>query len=194
VKEFARVEISSRQQWRQWLHANWRQSDSIWLVTHKKSEGDKHVPYAAVVEEALCYGWIDSLPRKLDARRGMLLLSPRRAGSPWSALNKRRVASLLKQGLIMPPGQAKIDAAIADGSWTVYDKAESLEEPADLTAALRAVGTEAVTNFRAFSPSSRRGILWWIASAKRDETRARRLAETARLAAQNIKANHPRQT
>ncbi len=194
MKEFARVEISSRQQWRQWLHANWRQSDSIWLVTHKKSEGDKHVPYAAVVEEALCYGWIDSLPRKLDARRGMLLLSPRRAGSPWSALNKRRVASLLKQGLIMPPGQAKIDAAIADGSWTVYDKAESLEEPADLTAALRAVGTEAVTNFRAFSPSSRRGILWWIASAKRDETRARRLAETARLAAQNIKANHPRQT
>jgi uncharacterized protein YdeI (YjbR/CyaY-like superfamily) len=194
VKEFARVEISSRQQWRQWLHANWRQSDSIWLVTHKKSEGDKHVPYAAVVEEALCYGWIDSLPRKLDARRGMLLLSPRRAGSPWSALNKRRVASLLKQGLIMPPGQAKIDAAIADGSWTVYDKAESLEEPADLTAALRAAGTEAVANFRAFSPSSRRGILWWIASAKRDETRARRLAETARLAAQNIKANHPRQT
>jgi uncharacterized protein YdeI (YjbR/CyaY-like superfamily) len=190
MKEFERVQIESRAELRAWLEANHRREESIWLVTFKKHVADKYVPWDDVVEEALCFGWIDSLPRKLDGERSMLLLSPRRPGSPWSGLNKRRVEKLLAEGLLMPPGLAAIEQAKADGSWTVYDEIEDLVIPDDLAAAL-AKNETAAANFKAFSDSSKKGILWWIKSAKRAATREKRIAETVYLAEHKVKANHP---
>lgn len=150
------------------------------------------MPYAEAVEEALCFGWIDSRPNALDAERAMQLFTPRRAKSPWSRLNKERVARLIRDGRMAPAGLAAVEAARRDGSWDAYDVVEALTIPDDLARAL-AANAEAEMNFTAFSASSKKNILWWIASAKRPETRARRVAETVELAAQNRKANHWRQ-
>ena len=196
MREYPRVEVTSRREWREWLSVNHGSSGPVWLVTFKKSASSaelvaKHVAYAEVVEEALCFGWVDSVPRKLDANRGMLLMTPRRAGSPWSGLNKRRVGALIEAGLMTAAGLAKVEAAKADGSWVSYDVAERLEVPADLAAALKAAGKRAEATFAGFAPSSRKGILWWIASSKQQVTRARRVGETARLAKLGLRANFP---
>ncbi len=188
MKQFEQVEVTSREQWRIWLTNNHTQTDSIWLVTYKKHTGGRYLPYDAIVEEALCFGWIDSLPRKLDADRTMLLLSPRRPKSPWSKLNKDRVSKMLKQDLMTSAGQEKIDQAKADGSWSFLDDVEALIIPDDLVAALEA-NSQAKTYFEAFSPSSKKGILQWIKSAKQAATREKRIKKTVELAAQNVKAN-----
>jgi uncharacterized protein YdeI (YjbR/CyaY-like superfamily) len=119
-----------------------------------------------------------------------LYFSPRKPKSDWSALNKRRVASLLERGLMTPAGQSKIDAAKRDGSWTTLDAFERLEVPGDLAKALKA-NPKAKTHFDAFPPGARKQILYWVGSAKRPETRAKRVAEAVRLAAENVRANQP---
>jgi uncharacterized protein YdeI (YjbR/CyaY-like superfamily) len=160
-------------------------------VTFKKHVAGKYLSWDDIVEEALCFGWIDSLPCKLDADRSMLLPSPRRPGSPWSRLNKQRVGKLLAADLMAPAGLAAMKRAKQDGSWTVYDGVEDLVIPGDLVEALAENETAAGHFFHAFSASSKRGILWWIKSAKRPATRQKRIAETVRLARHNIRANHP---
>lgn len=192
MKEYERVEITSRDAWRGWLQEHHAQRHSIWLVTWKKTAGERHVPYDAIVEEALAFGWVDSLPRKLDEKRTMLLLSPRKPGSGWSRINKERVAKLIAAGRMTPAGQAKVDAARADGSWAKLDRVETLALPDDLQAALHET-RDAERNFTAFPPSAKRGILEWIGNAKRAETRAKRIAQTVREAALNRRANQPRQ-
>ena len=122
----------------------------------------------------------------------MLYISPRRKGSPWSLLNKSRVEALLAAGLMTDAGMALIEQAKTDGTWTIYDEVEELIIPPDLATALDAK-PQAKQHFTAFSDSSKKGILWWIKSAKRPATRQKRIDETVDLAAQNIKANHPRQ-
>jgi uncharacterized protein YdeI (YjbR/CyaY-like superfamily) len=191
MKEFARVEVTSRDAWRAWLAAHHGQAESIWLVRHKKAMGATYLPYDAVVEEAICFGWVDSLPRKLDETRSMLLLSPRQPGSAWSKVNKDRVERLIAAGRMAAPGLRAVERAMADGSWSALDAVETLRVPADLAAALAGLAG-AAARFAAFPKSSRRGILEWIAIAKRPETRSRRVAETARLAADNVMANHPK--
>lgn len=188
MDRFQQVEVTSRGQWRDWLATHHRQTDSIWLVTYKKHTGDRYLPYDAIVEEALCFGWIDSLPRRLDDNRTMLLLSPRRPKSAWSKLNKTRVAHLIDQGLMTPAGLEKIEQAKVDGSWTFLDDVEALIMPADLAAAL-AQNPTAAGYFEAFSPSAKKGILQWIKSAKQATTRQKRIAKTVEFAAQNLKAN-----
>lgn len=185
-----RVEVGSREALRAWLEAHHGQRDSIWLVTAKKGTGSGHVPYGAIVEEALCFGWVDSLPRALDDTRTMILLSRRRPASAWSAANKARVERLTAAGQMRPPGLAVVEAAKASGRWTALDAVETLAVPADLEDALKAE-PGAARYFAAFPPSSRRGILEWIAAARKVETRLARIRETARLARDNIKANHP---
>lgn len=190
ISEFERVTVTSRKEWRAWLAANHRRTESIWLVTYKKGDGRPYLPYADIVDEALCFGWIDSRPSKLDEARTMLLLSPRRDGSAWSAVNKAKIRRLVETGRMTSAGQEKIDRAKLDGSWDRLETVDMLIIPDDLASALAAT-PKAAARFAAFSPSSRRGILEWILSAKRPETRQKRIAETASLAAQNIKANHP---
>jgi uncharacterized protein YdeI (YjbR/CyaY-like superfamily) len=188
--ERLRVEVKSRAELRAWLAKNHARKEAIWLVTWKKGGDAPHLPWPEIVDEALCFGWIDSLPRKLDTARTMVLLSPRRASSGWSAINKKKAEALIAAGRMAPSGLAAIARAKEDGSWIKLDAAHALESPADLAAAL-AAAAPAAENFAAFSPSSRRGILEWIGAAKKPETRAKRIAETARLAQRNIKANHP---
>lgn len=125
---------------------------------------------------------------KLDEERAMLWIAPRKPGSGWSRRNKEMVARLAKNGRIAPPGQAKIDAAKADGSWNALDAVENLEVPDDLATAL-AQYPDAATHFVAFPRSVKRGILEWIQNAKRPQTRSKRIGETAELAQDNIRAN-----
>lgn len=187
LNDAKRVPIESRAGWRSWLSDNHRSPDGVWVVRFKVHVEDRHVSYNAVVEEALCFGWIDSRPRKLDDDRTMLYVSPRKPGSPWSRLNKERIERLTADGRMTPAGQAKIDAAKADGSWTIYDDIEDLVIPDDLAAAL-AADPVAQRYFEVFSDSSKKGILWWIKTAKRETTRAKRIAETVRKATKNVKA------
>lgn len=181
-----------RQEWRDWLAKHHATSLGIWLIYYKKESGKPRVDYADAVEEALCFGWVDSRPNILDDERYMQLFSPRRPKSPWSKLNKQRVEKLIEQGLMMPAGLEKIELAKQNGNWNTYDTIEELTIPADLQQALTA-NEAAKANLEAFSSSSKKNILWWIKSAKRPDTRAKRIEETVTLAAKNIKANHYRQ-
>jgi uncharacterized protein YdeI (YjbR/CyaY-like superfamily) len=188
--EYPRVEFRSRQAIRDWLAENHATGTTFWLVTFKKHVTQHHIPYGEIVEELLCYGWIDSRTRRVDDDRSMLLVAPRKPGSTWSASNKKRVARLVKEGLMTPAGQLKIDKAKSDGSWNYLDDIENLVIPDDLKRAF-AKNKAARRNFDAFNDSARKVILLWIKRAKRDETRATRVTETVRLAARNIKAAHP---
>jgi uncharacterized protein YdeI (YjbR/CyaY-like superfamily) len=178
----------SRAAWRAWLEANHMRAEGVWMISYKKAAGKPRVEYDEAVEEALCFGWVDSKPGKLDDERSMLYFAPRKGGSGWARPNKERVARLIAAGLMTPAGQAKIDAAIADGSWSMLDAVENLEIPDDLGAALDAYPA-ARANFEAFPRSAKRGILEWIVQARTPATRARRVAETARLAQENQRAN-----
>ena len=185
---YERVEVTSREAWREWLAANHAGSPGIWLVTYKKAEGDRYVPYDATVEEALCFGWIDSKSRGLDERRSMLLMTPRKRGSGWSRPNKERLERLFAAGQMQPAGIAMVEAAKADGSWTALDDIENLVEPDDLRAALDATPA-ARGHWDAFPRSTKRATLEWISLAKRPQTRAKRIEETATLAARGERAN-----
>lgn len=178
----------TRAEWRTWLEQNHMQTQGVWLIRYKKGTGKPWFDDNNAVEEALCFGWIDSKPNKLDEERSMVWFAPRKPRTGWSKLNKERVERLLAQGLMMPAGLAKIEAAKQDGSWNALDAIEALEIPADLESALNEYAA-AKQNFEAFPRSVKRGILEWIASAKKPETRAKRIQETARLADQNLRAN-----
>jgi uncharacterized protein YdeI (YjbR/CyaY-like superfamily) len=186
LNDLEQLAIKSPSDLRQWLTRNHQQAHSIWLVTYKKHMGDIHVPWSQIVDEALCFGWIDSLPRKLDADRSMLLLSPRKSGSVWSAVNKAKVERLIAEGQMMPAGLEKVMAAKGDGRWSFLDDVDQLIKPDDLKAAF-ANSPPAERNFDGFPPSSRRGILEWIKQAKTPQTRAVRIAHTADLAANNVR-------
>jgi uncharacterized protein YdeI (YjbR/CyaY-like superfamily) len=190
LDDLERVDIDSLPQWRDWLSRRHGQSDSVWVVTWKKRSGGPHVPYSDVVDEALCFGWIDSLPRKLDENRSMLLLSPRRDGSNWSAVNRRKVERLTAEGRMAPPGLAKVAKAKIDGTWSILDAVEATEVPADLAAALDAE-PEAARSFAGFARSARRGILEWLATARTPGTRTKRIAEIVAYAAVGLRANFP---
>lgn len=186
------VHAKTRAEWRKWLQMNHSRKEGVWVITYKKASGKPHVSYEDLVEEALCFGWIDSKGNKLDEERTMLWCAPRQAGSNWSGLNKTRVGKLLAAGLMEPAGLAKVEAAKENGTWNALDKVEALEIPADLAKALSS-NKDAKKHFDEFPRSAKRAILEWILNAKRPETRAKRIAETAELAAKNIRANQQRQ-
>ena len=185
-----RVEVQSRAELRQWLRDHHGQTDSIWLVRYKKHCPDIYVSMDEVIDEALCWGWIDSLPRKLDEDRTMVRLSPRKPDSAWSKINKDKVENLIADGLMQPAGLTKIDRAKANGMWDFLNDVDALISPDDLVRALKTTPS-AEENFNAFPHSAKRGILEWIKQAKSPETRGKRISETARLAALNVRANSP---
>jgi uncharacterized protein YdeI (YjbR/CyaY-like superfamily) len=184
------VEMRSRAEWREWLQANHQTSAGVWLVTFK--QGSAHYfSYAERVEEALCFGWVDSLARGLDDTRSMQLFTPRKPRSNWSGPNKERVARLTSAGLMAPAGQAMVDLARATGTWTALDDVEAGMEPDELAAALDAAPA-ARRHWDAFPPSARRMLLGWLVTARKPETRARRIGEIVMRAAENVRANQPR--
>lgn len=178
----------SREAWREWLRDHHQQTTGVWLVSYKKGTGNPRVDYDAAVEEALCFGWIDSKPNKLDAERTLLWFAPRKPGTGWSRPNKLRIERMTAAGLMADAGLRKVEQARCDGSWTKLDAVEELQIPEDLNEALQEL-PPAMENFAAFPRSAKRGILEWIANAKTAETRARRVSETARLTSQNERAN-----
>ena len=183
------VYAADRAAWRQWLATHHATSPGIWLVFDKKSSRADRLAYGDAVEEALCYGWIDSTVRTLDDARYVQLMAPRKPKSTWSRTNKVRVERLIELGLLAEPGLASIERAKANGSWTSLDVVEALVVPTDLARALRAL-PGAARNFAEFSPSARKGYLHWISQAVRPETRAHRVAHVAQFAASNQKSRH----
>ena len=178
----------SRSAWRAWLLAHHTRKEGVWFISFKKATGKPRVDYDASVEEALCFGWVDSKPNKLDDERSMLWFAPRKPGTGWSRPNKDRVARMIAAGLMHPAGLAKIEAAQRDGSWERLDAVEALEMPDDLVKALAGFPS-ATAHFNSFPRSAKRGILEWILNAKKSETRAARIQETAALAERNERAN-----
>ena len=181
--------VPDRAAWRKWLAEHHATSPGVWLVYDKKGTRADRLAYADAVEEALCHGWIDSTVRPLDDARYMQLYAPRKARSTWSKVNKERVEHLAARGLMTPAGLAAVERAKHNGSWSSIDHVEAMTVPEDLAAALDAV-PRARRHFDAFAPSARKGYLHWISTAKRPETRARRVAEVVALAAQGRKSRH----
>jgi uncharacterized protein YdeI (YjbR/CyaY-like superfamily) len=178
----------SRQDWRSWLKKHYAQPAGIWLINYKKNTGKPRLEYDEIVEEALCFGWVDSLPRKLDDEQSMLWVAPRKTGSNWSALNKQRIEKLLQLNQVHAAGLAKIAQAKKDGSWTALDQLESGHIPPDLDAEFQQY-KDAKSYFEAFPKSVKKAILEWILNAKKPETRQKRVAEVAKLASVNQRAN-----
>jgi uncharacterized protein YdeI (YjbR/CyaY-like superfamily) len=182
------VQPESLAEWREWLVQNHDRGAGVWLVMRRASAGGPRISYEESVEQALCFGWVDSKGRSLDAERTMLWFAPRKRGSGWARTNKERIERLTAAGLMAPAGQAVIDAAKADGSWSLLDDVENLAVPDDLAAAF-AAHPPAQQHWDAFPRSVRRAILEWIVQAKRAETRANRVAEAAAKAQVNERAN-----
>ncbi len=181
----------NRKEWREWLAKYHDKEKSVWLIIYRKEGATPSVSYVEAVEEALCYGWIDSKGNKRDAESYYQFFARRNPKSKWSGLNKRRVAKLLQQNLMVEAGLKMVEIAQQNGSWTALDAVEQLLIPEDLQQALQQ-NQAAQQYFEAFPPSVKRGILEWILNAKRPETRQKRIAETVRLAAKNIRANQYR--
>ncbi len=189
--DYPRVEFRSAKELRDWLTEHHDSSPGIWLVTWKKNRGP-YLPYVDMVLELLCFGWIDSKGQRVDEDRTSLLACPRRPGSGWSRINKEHLELLRDEGRIQPAGQAAIDRAVADGSWTKLDEAGTLREPDDLHTALDAA-PQAREHWDGFPPSTRRAILEWITSAKTQPTRDKRVTRTVEEAAIGRRANQWRQ-
>lgn len=183
------LEFLNRAEWRAWLKQHGRQEQPVRLVIHHKNCPTPGIRYVEAVEEALCFGWIDSRTNKRDPHSFLQTFSRRKPGSNWSSINKERVARLIREKKMTKPGLAAIDLARANGQWDIPDDpAASL--PEDLQQLFDRNKT-AYQHFQAFSPSSKRLILGWIVNAKRPETRKQRIALTVELAAVNVKAHHP---
>lgn len=177
-----------RAAWRAWLAANHATELRVWLIIYRKQSGTPSIYYDEAVDEALCFGWIDSKPNKRDEESYYQFFARRNPKSKWSGVNKKKVEQLAAQGLMTEAGWAVIEIAKQNGGWTALDEVENLVIPADLQAQFDAMpGSQA--NFDAFSKSTKRGILDWISSAKQAETRAKRILETVTLAARGEKAN-----
>lgn len=178
MAELDRIHPEGVKEWAAWLEANHAASPGVWLVSWRRPTGRPAIPYEEAVTEALRFGWIDSTTGTIDEDRSMQRYTPRRPGSGWSGSNKRRIERLEREGRLEESGRRVIDAAKADGSWTLLDAVEELIVPDDLAAAFgRHRGSRAA--WESFPPSARKQILFWIVQAKRPETRARRIEEVA---------------
>ncbi len=180
-----------REAWRQWLEAHHDSAKSVWLIIYRKESGTRSVYYPEAVDEALCFGWIDSKSNKRDGESFYQFFARRNPRSKWSRVNKGKVEVLLAAGRMAPAGLAVIEAARQSGTWTALDDVENLTLPPDLETALRA-NPVAMQYFEAFPRSVKRGILEWLLNAKKPETRQKRIEETVTLAARNVRANQYR--
>jgi uncharacterized protein YdeI (YjbR/CyaY-like superfamily) len=177
----------SRAAWRGWLADHHDRERGVWLCSWRPRTGRPACPYAEAVEEALCFGWIDSTVNALDDERALQLMTPRKAKSGWTRLNRRRVAAMEAAGLLTDAGRRAVDVARANGWWTIYDPVEDLLEPPELAAALDAEPA-ARRHWDDFPPSARKQMLWWVVSAARDATRQQRVATIVAAAATGRRA------
>ena len=185
-KEIETFYPASREAWRLWLQENHSSKQSIWLVHYKKNSNKPSLSWSEAVDEALCFGWIDSTRKTIDAEKFIQFFSKRKSTSVWSKINKEKVQRLMNEGLIMQAGHESIETAKKNGSWIILDSVEELTIPKDLTAAFKShPGSKDF--FLSLSKSVRKSILQWLVLAKRPETRQKRINEIAELAAQKLK-------
>ena len=187
MSDLPRVQPKSRKAWRTWLEKHHATSTGTWLVYAKKHSGLPSLTYKDAVEEALCFGWIDSKIHPLDDDFYMQVFTPRKPKSAWSALNKTRVKQLLAAGLMTAAGLAVVEAAKASGAWNANDHAEKLIIPPDLARAIKA-NAEASRHWASYTDSRRKGVLYRLAGAKRPETRAKYLRQIIENMARNLSA------
>lgn len=177
------IYASTSAEWREWLRENHTIKKGVWLIQYKKHTGKPAVSWADAVNEALCFGWIDSIKKKLDEERTIQFFSRRKPTSTWSKINKEKVKRLIEDGLMAKAGLASVETAKENGSWTLLDTVEALDIPEDLLEAFkRHRGAKAY--FESLSKSTRKAILQWVVLAKRPETRQKRIAEIAVTAGQ----------
>ena len=183
------LHVTNRDKWRAWLKRNHLTEKEVWLICYKKRTGQRGIPYEDAVEEALCFGWIDSIVKRVDDDKYARKFTPRKKNSKWSELNKRRVAKVMSERRMTPAGLAKISYQVSEN---VEDAAKTVAKKKDLGVpdyvehALKA-NTGVWENFNHLAPSYRRNHLGWITSAKQQATRERRLREAIGLLAQNKK-------
>lgn len=180
-----RYYAKNRQEWHQ-LSENHETSPGVWLVYHKKNSPKSSVSYEDAVQEAIIFGWIDSKVNALDEERYMQVFTPRKPGSNWSKSNKNRVQHLIRRGLMKTAGLKKVKAAKKDGSWNFLNDIENLVVPEDLKKALNKNKT-ATKNFNSFTDSHKKQILYWIGTAKKHDTRLKRIKVTVKAAKENKK-------
>ncbi|MDX2188633.1 MAG: YdeI/OmpD-associated family protein [Bacteroidota bacterium] len=182
------IEASNQDVWRNWLKDNHLSQKSVWLRIFKVASGIPSVTYDQAVDEALCFGWIDSKPNKWDDKSHIQFFAKRNPKSNWSGINKAKVEKLIALGKMSDEGFRMIEIAKKSGAWDALNEVENLIIPTDLQLELQKY-SDAYAYFSNFPKSTRRGILEWISNAKQPETRSKRIEETARLAENNIRAN-----
>ncbi len=179
--------VENRRRWRSWLEKNHESVKEIWLVYYKKATGKVSIPYGDSVEEAICFGWIDSLIRKIDDKRYARKFNPRRDKSVWSNLNKERAMKMIREGKMIAAGLTAVEAAKDSGEWDKDGRSErTLAVPSDLEEAF-ASNIKAKSNFENMAPSYRKLYIAWINDAKRDETRKKRILKTVAMVEGNRK-------
>lgn len=181
------IYIEDKHQLRSWLDKNHDSCKGIWLVYNKKNSGKRMLSYDELVEEVLCFGWVDSLPRSKNGNQAMYYISPRRPKSPWSKLNKQRIEKLTIEKRIARAGLEVIERSKKDGSWSSYDNIENLVVPVELKTAF-SKNRKAEENFNNFSNSNKKQILWYISSAKHVETKHKRINQ---IVAESARNNNP---
>ena len=177
---------TSRQDWRQWLEANHRSKPAVWLVQYKKNAKMPTISWSEAVDEALCFGWIDSVRKSLDEEKFIQFFSKRKPRSTWSKVNKEKIQRFIAEGLMTEAGYKSIEIAKQNGSWTILDEVEELIIPEDLNNACT-IQTGSKDFFLSLSKSGQKAILQWLVLAKLAETRQKRINEIAELAAQKLK-------
>jgi uncharacterized protein YdeI (YjbR/CyaY-like superfamily) len=172
----------SRSLWRSWLASHHDTARGAWLCSWRSTVDRPRCPYPDAVEEAICFGWIDSTTTVLDEERGLQLFIPRKAKSTWTRLNRQRATAMEAQGLMTEAGRRATEVAQANGWWTILDPVEDLIEPDDLRHALGAAPTARAT-WDDYPPSVKKQQLWRVISAARPDTRARRITDVVTTAA-----------
>ena len=178
----------SRTDWRKWLEKNHQSKQSVWLVYFKSSTKVASVSWSEAVDEALCFGWIDSTKKTIDEERYMQYFSRRKPNSIWSKINKEKVAKLIQNKLMTKAGFDSIETAKQNGTWSIMDDVEEMIIPKDLSIALNK-NESSMEFFQRQSKSIKKAMLHWVVIAKRIETRKKRIAEIVRLAAKGIRPN-----
>jgi uncharacterized protein YdeI (YjbR/CyaY-like superfamily) len=181
------IYLKTRKEWRNWLTRHHHKSKGIWLVFYKNHTGKASLEYEAVVEECLCFGWIDSIIKRIDDEKYVRKVTPRKLGSRWSELNKNRIKKLQRQGLMTESGILVVREAKRSGYWGQSNRPKmSLDIPKEFENALNK-NKKAKTFFNQLAPSYRKQIIGWISAAKREETKARRIKESVDLLEQGRK-------
>lgn len=177
---------ASRQEWRRWLKKNHSSKQSVWLVYYKHKSGMRALSWSEAVDEALCFGWIDSKAKPVDEEKYMQFFSRRKPGGTWSKVNKEKIIQLMDAKLMTPAGLESIEAAKRNGSWTILDDVEELKIPRDLEKEFKTKpGSKAF--FLSLSKSVKKAILQWFVLAKKEQTRQKRISEIAELASQKLR-------